>query len=101
MNDVATIEMKKYLGVPEDFKTSFATLYKVATRFEEMTSNDQGVTPFGIICWLDNYGNFTEKKDLCSRVVNQIFMGMGNDIVNLLPFIELCENNYVEEEEDE
>jgi len=99
MSNPALIEMKKYLGLPEDYTTSFATLYKVATRFEEMTSNDQGITPFGIVCWLDKFGNFTEKKDLCSRVVNKIFMGMGKDMVQLFPFIELCANNYIEEEE--
>lgn len=97
--DIAVIEMKKYLGVPEDYFASFKSLYTVATRFEELTGNDQGVTPFGIVCWLDRYGNFTEKKDTYSKIVNQIFMGMGADIAQLLPFIELCANNYIEEEE--
>lgn len=99
MSNPAEIEMKKYLGIPEDYKASFDTLFKVATRFEQMTGNDQEISPFGIVCWLDTYGNFTEKRDLYSKIVNQIFMGMGKDIVILLPFIELCANNYIEEDE--
>lgn len=91
-------QMKDYLGLPEDYKASFDTMYKVALRFEEMTGNDQEVTPFGIVCWLDKYGNFTEKKDIYSKIVNQIFIGMGADIAQLLPFIELCANNYIEEQ---
>lgn len=98
MNE-AEKQMKIYLGLPEDFKTSFNDLYTVASRFEQMTGNDQGITPFGLIFWLDIYGNFTEKTDKYSKIVNQIFMGMGADIAQLLPFIELCANNYVEEEE--
>lgn len=98
-NDIAVIEMKKYLCIPQDFVSSFNTLYEVASRFEKMTGNDQEITPFGIVCWLDQYGDFTSKKDVYSRVVNKIFTGMGKDIVTLIPFIELCENNYIEEEE--
>ena len=93
------LQMKQYLGLPEDYNASFDTLYKVAVRFEEMTGNDQGITPYGIVCWLDRYGNFTEKKDMYSKIVNQIFIGMGADIAQLLPFIELCANNDIEEDE--
>lgn len=99
MSDPAELEMKKYLGIPEDYKASFDTLYKVATRFEQITGNDQEITPFGIVCWLDKFGNFTEKRDLYSKIVNQIFIGMGSNMVQLFPFIELCANNYIEEEE--
>lgn len=99
MNNQAEIKMKEYLGLPEDFKATFQDMYTVATRFEEMTGNDQEVSPFGIVWWLDIYGNFTEKKDKYSKIVNQIFIGMGKDIAQLLPFIELCANKYKEDEE--
>ncbi len=92
-------QMKLYLGLPEDFSASFDDLYKVALRFEEMTGNDQGVTVFGLIWWLDIYGDFTEKTDPYSKIVNKIFSGMGDNMVQLFPFIELCQNKYVEEEE--
>ena len=96
MNNQAEVEMKKYLGIPKDYKSSFPTLYKVATMFEEMTGNDQEITPFALVCWLDKYGDFTTKKDVYSKIVNKIFTGMGADMVSLFPFIELCQNDYKE-----
>lgn len=98
MNNPAEEEMKKYLGLPPDFKATFNSMYTVATRFEDMTGSDQGITPFGLIWWLDKYGDFTDKKDVHSKIVNKIFMGMGSEMVQLFPFIELCANNYIEEE---
>lgn len=98
--DQAEVEMKKYLGLPSDYKATFNTMYTVATRFEEMTGSDKGITIFGMVWWLDKYGNFTEKKDVYSKVVNQIFMGMGKDMSKLFDFIELCSNNYIEEENE-
>jgi len=90
----ADIEMKKYLGIPEDYKASFNTLYQVARRFEEMTGNDQSISAFGMVWWLDVYGDFTTKRDVYSKIVNQIFIGMGKDMPQLFPFIELCQNRY-------
>lgn len=96
----AELEMKKYLGLPHEYKATFNSMYTVATRLEEMTGTDQGPTIFGLIWWLDKYGNFTEKKDIYSKMVNQIFMGMGSEMTKLFPFIELCANNYIEEEDE-
>lgn len=95
----AELEMKKYLGLPIKYNATFNAMYIVATRFEEMTGNDQEITTFGMIWWLDKYGDFTSKKDIYSKIVNQIFIGMGSKMVQLFSFIELCENNYIEEDE--
>lgn len=97
MTDIAEVEMKKYLGLPSDYKATFNTMYVVATRLEEMTGNDEGPSAFGLVWWLDKYGNFTEKKDVYSKIVYQIFIGMGEDMSQLFGFIELCSNNYIEE----
>ena len=89
--------MKKYLNLPLGFNASFSDMFEVANRFEEMTKNDQEISPFGIVCWLDIYGDFTTKKDKYSKIVNKIFTRMGKDMVQLFGFIELCQNNYEEE----
>lgn len=89
-------QMKLYLNLPENYNATFKSMFTVANRFKQMTGNDQGITPFGMVWWLDIYGNFTEKKDIYSKIVNQIFMGMGKDMSQLFPFIELCENKYKE-----
>ena len=87
-------QMKIYLGLPEDYNASFNSMLTVANRFEQMTGNDQGISPFGIVWWLDIYGDFTTKKDVYSKIVNQIFMGLGKDMAQLFPFIELCQSGY-------
>jgi len=97
MNKEAETQMKKYLNLPLGYKASFEDMYVVATRFEEMTKNDQSVTALGMIYWLDIYGNFTEKKDKYSVIVNKMFTRMGKDMVQIFDFIELCANNYEEE----
>jgi len=89
-------QMKIYLGLPETYNATFKTMFTVANRFEQMTGNDQEVSAFGLVWWLDIYGNFTEKKDVYSKIVNQIFMGMGKDMPQLFDFIELCESGYKE-----
>lgn len=96
MNNKAIVEMKKYLGLPEKFNATFNNMFEVANRFEQMTGNDQEITAFQIVWWLDLYGNFTELKDPYSRIVNQIFMGMGKEMVQIFPFIELCGKKYKE-----
>jgi len=90
-------QLKIYLGLPESYRASFASLFKVASRFEKLTGNDQGITTFSLVCWLDEFGDFTSKTDVYSKMVNQIFMGMGKDIPSMFPFIELCQNGYKED----
>jgi len=88
--------MKAHLGVPKEYKASINSLYKVATRFSEMTSSDEKPTPFGMVCWLDIYGDFTSKKDIYSKIVNEMFTNMGSGIMEIMPFIEYCQNGYKE-----
>ena len=87
-------QMKIYLGLPEDYNASFNSMFIVASRFEQMTGNDQNVSVFGLVWWLDLYGDFTSKKDVYSKIVNQIFIRMGKDMVQIFPFIELCQSGY-------
>jgi len=91
--------MKEHLGVPLDYKASLSSLYKVATRFSEMTGSDEKPSSLGIVFWLDIYGDFTSKKDLYSKIVNEMFTNMGSSIMDIIPFIEYCQNGYKEEEE--
>ncbi len=97
MSDIAVANMKEYLGLNKDYKATFNSMYTVASRLEKMTLNDQKPTLLGLIYWLDIYGDFTEGKDVYSKIVNEIFINMGDDMTILFPFIELCKNNYVEE----
>lgn len=99
MNKEAENQMKKYLNLPLGFDASFENMYEVAKRFETMTNNDQEVTSFGLVCWLDQYGDFTSKKDKYSIIVNKIFTRMGADMIQLFGFIELCQNKYIEEDD--
>lgn len=93
-------QMKKYLNLPLGFKASFAEMFEIANRFERFSGNNQDITPFGMVCWLDQYGDFTSKKDRYSIIVNKMFTRMGEDMVQLFDFIELCQNNYKEETND-
>ena len=85
--------MKKYLNLPLGFNASFQDMFEVANRFESMTKNDQEITVMAFMFWIDNYGNFTEKKDNHSKIVNKMFTRLGSDIVNVIEYLDWSLNN--------
>ena len=91
-----TQSMKEHLGIPITFNANFNDLLKVAERLRDIAGNETEITPLGLIYWLDEFGDFTIKKDKYSLIVNQIFINMGTDMVSLFPFIEYYQNGYKE-----
>lgn len=99
MSDLAIANMEDHLGLPQDSGYSFKILFALAKRFQTITGSDRKITPLSIIYYLDIYGDFTTKKDKYSMIVNKIFQNLNpKDIMQLIPFIQLCQNNYIEEE---
>lgn len=99
MNNQAIINMENHLRLPQKSGYSFNILFQLAKRFETVTGSDRKITPLSLLYYLDSYGDFTTKKDKYSIIVNKIFQHLNpNDIMQVVPFIELCQNNYKEEQ---
>ena len=99
MSNQAIINMEEHLGLPVNSGYSFNVLFQLARRFETITGSDRKITPLSLLYYLDIYGDFTNKKDRYSIIVNKIFQAMNpNDIMQIVPFIELCQNKYQEDE---